>query len=140
MTADWPPMESCTHIAESQAGFAGSPEALSSICCSVYSFTHIPASSAGLCVEGTKVPPLPSRGMLEKQVAGRGNAELIFKKLLLKSYEPIGAGGCQSFPVGWVLCKMHGPSSVPMAFPVYDQYRLNAKCLRASSANTHSPW
>lgn len=25
-----------------------------------------------------------------------------------------------------------------MAFPVYDQYRLNAKCLQASSANAHS--
>lgn len=31
------------------------------------------------CVEGAKVQPLPSRGMLEIQVVGRGNAELILK-------------------------------------------------------------
>lgn len=64
-------MEFCVHMAESKERFYRSQKwltVLSSVFCSFYSFTHIPASSSAVS-EGAKVV-VPSRKMFEIQVVG----------------------------------------------------------------------
>lgn len=92
-------MESCVRMAESGEGFCRSREwlpRLSPVCCSLSSFTRIPATLSARS-KGAEVA-LPSQKMSEMQVVGR--KEDWFGGLLFKLPNPKVAGPCQSFPVG----------------------------------------